>query len=91
MIRDGVSIGDGAIVGAGAVVVKDVPPYAIVGGVPAALIRYRFPVEIIDILLRIRWWDLPDEALRHNISLFQKDIIEINELLDFERIINARV
>jgi len=52
----GVTIGDGAIAAAGAVVVKDVPPYAIVGGVPAKVIRYRFDEATIERLLRVRWW-----------------------------------
>lgn len=55
-IRKGVTIGDGAIVAAGAVVTKDVPPYAIVGGNPAKIIRYRFPEEIIQRFLALRWW-----------------------------------
>lgn len=56
-IKDGVKIGDGAIIGANAVVTKDIEPYAIVAGVPAKLIRYRFPSEIIDKLLRLKWWE----------------------------------
>ena len=64
VIMDGISIGSGAIVGAGAVVTRDVPPYAIVGGVPAKVIRYRFSPEIIASLLELRWWDLPLEQLR---------------------------
>lgn len=55
-VRKGVTIGDGAIVAAGAIVIKDVPPYAIVGGNPAKIIRYRFPEPIIDRLLELRWW-----------------------------------
>jgi acetyltransferase-like isoleucine patch superfamily enzyme len=62
-IRSGVTIGDGAIVAAGAVVVDDVPPYAIVGGNPAKVIRYRFTPEQIEALLEIRWWDWPDELV----------------------------
>lgn len=57
------TIGDGAVIGANAVVTKDVPPYAIVGGVPAKIIRYRFSPEIIDKLLRLKWWELPDDKI----------------------------
>lgn len=63
IIMQGVHIGDGAIIAAQAVVTKDVPPYAIVGGIPAHIIRYRFQPEIINDLLDLRWWDLPDRDL----------------------------
>jgi chloramphenicol O-acetyltransferase type B len=62
-IRSGVRIGDGAIVAAGAIVIDDVPAYAIVGGNPAKVIRYRFSPEQIEALLEIRWWDWPDELV----------------------------
>jgi acetyltransferase-like isoleucine patch superfamily enzyme len=62
-VRSGVTIGDGAIVAAGAVVIKDVPPFAIVGGNPAKVLRYRFTPEQIEALLEIRWWDWPDELV----------------------------
>lgn len=60
-ILQGITIGDGAIVAAGSIVTKDVPPYAIVGGIPAKVIRYRFEEEEIANLLEIEWWN-KDEA-----------------------------
>jgi chloramphenicol O-acetyltransferase type B len=63
-VRDGVTINDGAIIAAGAVVVGDVPAYAIMGGVPAKLIRYRFPADVIGRLCELRWWDWEESRLR---------------------------
>jgi acetyltransferase-like isoleucine patch superfamily enzyme len=74
-IKDGVKVGNGAVIAAGAVVVKDVPNYAIVGGTPAKIIRYRFPPEIIQELLIIQWWNWPVEKLQDASSYFSsKDI-----------------
>lgn len=63
-ILSGVTIGDGAVVAARSVVVKSVPPYGIVGGNPARLLRYRFSEDQIAALLEIRWWDLAIEKVR---------------------------
>lgn len=63
-ILDGVTIGDGAVIGAGAVITKNVPPYAVVCGVPAKIIKYRFSKDIIQKLLKIKWWDWDDQKLQ---------------------------
>ena len=64
VIRTGVTIAHGAVIGSGAVVTKDVPPYAIVGGIPAQIIRYRFDEQTIDRLIRSQWWELPLHTLK---------------------------
>ncbi|WP_416325523.1 DapH/DapD/GlmU-related protein [[Eubacterium] hominis] len=74
IIEAGVHIQDGAVVGSGAVVTKDVPPYAIVAGVPAKILRYRFTRPQIEALLDIRWWDWPDDLLRARFDDFLMDI-----------------
>jgi acetyltransferase-like isoleucine patch superfamily enzyme len=79
MIADGVSIADGAIVASGAVVAADVPAYAVVGGVPAKLIRRRFSDEQIAALLEFRWWDRDEAWLREHYRRFHR----IDEFLDF--------
>lgn len=63
VILPSVTIGNGAIIAAGAIVTKDVPDYAIVAGVPARIIRYRFNPEEIGILNQVKWWDWPDEQI----------------------------
>lgn len=73
VVTRGVNIGDGAVVGANAVVTKDVPPYAIVAGNPAKIIKYRFSPEIIDILLTIKWWNWPIEKIKENYELISQE------------------
>ncbi|TPN76148.1 CatB-related O-acetyltransferase [Mesorhizobium sp. CU2] len=76
IIMPGVHIGDGAVVGAGAIVTKDVAPYAIVAGNPARLIRYRFDPDQIESLLAIRWWDWSDDKIRSEQPAFFDPIDE---------------
>ena len=76
VIIAGVTIGDGAIIGARAVVTKDVEPYTIVGGVPAAPIRKRFSKDTISNLLKIKWWDWPKEKIAKNINAIQSGEID---------------
>lgn len=75
-ILAGVTIGDGAIIGTYAVVTKDVPPYTIVGGIPAKPIRKRFSDETITELLKIKWWDWSEEKIANNIQAIQSGCIE---------------
>ncbi len=74
-LLDGVIIADGAVIAAGAVVRNDVPPYAIVGGVPSQILKYRFNDQIIEKLLRIKWWEFDEKKLEEAASHFlNKDI-----------------
>lgn len=67
VIMQGVHIGDGAIVGTRAIVTKDIPPYTIVGGVPAKEIRKRFNPEIVEALQQLRWWDWSYEKIQKHL------------------------
>lgn len=70
IIVDGVSIGNGAIIAAGSVVTKNIPHYAIVGGIPAKIIRNRFEKEEIEKLLEMKWWDMDISYLKNNFKKF---------------------
>lgn len=74
VVLPGVKIGDGAVIGAGAVVTHDIEPYAIVIGVPAKKIKYRFSPEIIAELCRLEWWNWPADKLKETSGVFLKDV-----------------
>lgn len=76
----GLTIGDGAVVLAGSVVTKDVPPYAIVGGVPAKILKYRYDEETIHFLMEKKWWNMSIEWLKENSELLC-DINKLKEVL----------
>lgn len=85
-IMPGIAIGDGAVIGSNAVVTKDVPPYAIVVGVPAKVIKYRFDEDVIKDLLELKWWNYPESFIK---TLPFEDIKECIRLL--KENINLRI
>lgn len=79
-IMGGVTIGDGAIIATSSIVTKDVPPYSIVGGIPAKVIKYRFSEDVIKRLLEINWWNLSDDDITRVLPIFHTKDITIEKL-----------
>ncbi|MEL4482925.1 CatB-related O-acetyltransferase [Shewanella algae] len=83
-IIGGIKIGNGSVIAAGSIVTKDVPDFAVVAGIPARVIRYRFSDEYIQLINKSCWWDLEQNVLKKNIHFFQKPLTlsEIQFFLD---------
>ena len=79
IITNGANIGNGVIAGAGAIITKDVPDYAVVLGVPARIVRYRYTKEQIEKLNKIAWWNWSDEVIRKRYNDF---FIKIDEIIE---------
>ena len=79
-ILSGVTLGQGAVIAAGSVVTRDVPPYAVVAGVPAKIVRYRFDKEVIDKLMKIDYEKLTDETVRANMDKFYQPVTADTDL-----------
>lgn len=86
LLFSGIRIGKGAIIAAGSIVTKDVPPYAIFGGNPGKIIRYKFSDEIIKILLPINLIDLPTDWMRENIETLYKKIETVDDALHLKNL-----
>jgi len=81
LFMPGIHIGDGAIIAAKSVVTKDVPPYAVVGGNPAKIIKMRFDEEVINVLLQLKWWDWDKEKITKNLEILIKNDLNLLKTL----------
>src|SRR5579859_2803782 len=84
-VLSGVSIGDGAVIGASSVVSRSIPPYATACGVPARVVRMRFQPEVVDALLRTRWWDWPPNKIAEALPLLCGDVTRFMETFGVPR------
>ena len=80
VVMSGVHIGQGAVIAAGAVVTKDVPPYSIVGGIPARVIKYRFSAEVIAELMKIDYSALTEDAVKDHIEELYRKLSDVDQL-----------
>lgn len=87
MVIGGIEIGDGAVIGAGSIVTRDIPSYAIAVGAPAKVFKYRFSQEVIKELLEIKWWNFPEDFLKKNISIFQDTSFSIQDLISIKKLL----
>lgn len=90
LLKPGIHIGDGAIIASRSIVTKDVPPFAVVGGAPARILKYRFPEQTIEKLLKLRWWDLDVGKINirwdnvdHSIDMIERSLSMKDNTLSF--------
>jgi len=82
ILRSVKNVGHGVIIGAGSVVTKDIPDYAVVVGVPAKVIKYRFNQEIIKALLKLKWWEWPDEKVQAYSAFLTKNLTLADDIAE---------
>jgi acetyltransferase-like isoleucine patch superfamily enzyme len=80
IIKGGLYIGTGAIIGAGSLVTKNVPPYAIVGGIPAKILKYRFDEDLISSLIESKWWEMSEDNLKKNSQYMDDPLVFLEKI-----------